>query len=182
MQAPPPPESRRRGFQAPAKRGISFEPFTKEEQDRIAAEAKAGKLPSADVEVFFDYDMAEVTRAAQKTLAPLVKPSRSQARLQPLRPDWPYRCQGRGGHNQALSERRAAAVKDYLAGHSQSRRNASYPTGAASHFSRMKATPWRRRTVACRWSITAWWPAQTDHFRWQHKTCSSRADNDIGGK
>ena len=114
-QAPPPPESRRRGFQAPAKRGISFEPFTKEEQDRIAAEAKAGKLPSADVEVFFDYDKADVTPAAQKTLAPLGQ-ALSDPKLAANRFVLIGHTDAKGGeaYNQSLSERRAAAVKDYL--------------------------------------------------------------------
>lgn len=113
--APPPPEARRRGLQAPTKRGISFEPFTKEERDRIAAEAKAGKLPSADIEVFFDYDRAEITPAAQRTLAPLGQ-ALSDPKLAANRFLLIGHTDAMGGeaYNQSLSERRAGAVKDYL--------------------------------------------------------------------
>src|SRR5690349_9705484 len=69
----PPPSSRRRGFQAPpqGKRGISFEPFTEQERKKLDEDARAGKLPAADLEVFFDYDKAEITQAARQTLGPL---------------------------------------------------------------------------------------------------------------
>lgn len=114
-RAPPPPASRKRGFQPSGRRGITFEPFTKEEQDRIAAAAKAGKLPSADVEVYFDYDKADVTPAAQKTLAPLGQ-ALSDAKLAANRFVLIGHTDAKGGdaYNQSLSERRAAAVKDYL--------------------------------------------------------------------
>jgi len=57
-----PPASRRRGLQAPpqGKRGISFEPFTEQERKKLDEDARAGKLPAADLEVFFDYAKAEV--------------------------------------------------------------------------------------------------------------------------
>jgi hypothetical protein len=67
-----PPASRRRGFQTPqGRRGITFEPFTEEERKKLDEVAKSGKLPSADLEVFFDYDKAEITPAARQVLGPL---------------------------------------------------------------------------------------------------------------
>jgi len=113
----PPPTSRRRGFQAPSptKRGITFEPFTEEERKKLDEDAKAGKLPSADLEVFFDYNKAEVTPAARQTLGPL-----GQALIDPKLVGHRFVLVGhtdaKGGdaYNQLLSERRAAAVKEYL--------------------------------------------------------------------
>ena len=112
-----PPASRRRGFQAPsqAKRGISFEPFTEQERKKIDEDARAGKLPTADLEVFFDYDKAEVTPTARQTLGPL-----GQALIDPKLVGYRFVLVGhtdaKGGdaYNQILSERRAAAVKEHL--------------------------------------------------------------------
>ena len=112
-----PPASRRRGFQAPSqgKRGISFEPFTEQERKKLDEDARAGKLPTADLEVFFDYDKAEVTPAARQTLGPL-----GQALIDPKLVGHRFVLVGhtdaKGGdaYNQILSERRAAAVKEHL--------------------------------------------------------------------
>jgi len=111
-----PPTSRRRGFQPPqGRRGITFQPFTEEDRKNLDEAAKAGKLPSADLEVYFDYDKAEVTPATRNTLGPL-----GQALIDPKLLGDRFvlvgHTDGKGGdaYNQVLSERRAAAVKDYL--------------------------------------------------------------------
>jgi hypothetical protein len=56
-----PTVSRPRGLQPPqGRRGITFEPFTEEERKKLDEAAKNGKLPSADPEVCFDYDKADI--------------------------------------------------------------------------------------------------------------------------
>jgi outer membrane protein OmpA-like peptidoglycan-associated protein len=112
----PPPTSRRRGFQPPqGRRGITFEPFTEEERKKLDEAAKNGKLPSADLEVYFDYDKTDITPAARQTLGPLgqalIDPKLNRNRFVLV-----GHTDGKGGdaYNQGLSERRAAVVKDYL--------------------------------------------------------------------
>jgi len=113
-QSPPP--SRRRGFQPPqGRRGFTFAPFSEEDRKSVDEAAKAGKLPSADLEVYFDYDRADITPAARQTLGPL-----GQALIDPKLAGNRFvlvgYTDGKGGdaYNQILSERRSAAVKDYL--------------------------------------------------------------------
>jgi outer membrane protein OmpA-like peptidoglycan-associated protein len=109
-----PPASQRRGFQT-GRRGITFEPFTEEDRKKVDEAAKNGKLPSADLEVYFDYDRADITPAARQVLGPL-----GQALINPKLAGSRFvlvgHTDGKGGdaYNQGLSERRAAAVKDYL--------------------------------------------------------------------
>jgi outer membrane protein OmpA-like peptidoglycan-associated protein len=112
----PPPVSHRRGFQPPqGRRGFTFQPFTEEDRKKIDDAAKAGKLPSADLEIFFDYDKADITALAREALGPL-----GQAMIDPKLSGSRFVLVGhtdaKGGdaYNQVLSERRAAAVKDYL--------------------------------------------------------------------
>ena len=112
----PPPASRRRGFNpTQGRRGFAFEPFSEEERKKIDQAARLGKLPSADLEVYFDYDKAEITPAAKQALGPL-----GQALTDPKLEDSRFilvgHTDGKGSdtYNLQLSERRAAAVKDYL--------------------------------------------------------------------
>jgi len=108
-EAPPP--SRRRGF----KRSFIFEPATEEGRRQIDDAAKEGRLPSADVEVYFDFDRVEVTQAAQRTLRPLGQ-ALNDAKLADYRFMLVGHTDTKGdeAYNQALSERRAAAVKGFL--------------------------------------------------------------------
>jgi outer membrane protein OmpA-like peptidoglycan-associated protein len=108
-QSPPP--ARRRGL----RRGITFEPFTKEDHNKLDEAAKAGKLPSADVEIYFDFDKADITPLAEKTLAPLGQ-ALVDAKLAGYRFVLVGHTDAKGSdtYNQALSDRRAMAVKDYL--------------------------------------------------------------------
>jgi outer membrane protein OmpA-like peptidoglycan-associated protein len=115
-EAPPPPVSHRRGFSPPpARRGITFEPFTEEGRKNLDDAAKAGKLPSADLEVYFDYDKADVTELARKSLGPLGQ-ALNDPKLIENRFILVGHTDAKGGdaYNQALSERRAAAVKEFL--------------------------------------------------------------------
>jgi len=112
----PSPPSHRRGFQPPqGRRGFTFAPFTEEDRKNVDEAAKTGKLPSADLEVYFDYDKADITPAARQALGPL-----GQALIDPKLVGNRFVLVGhtddKGGdaYNQVLSERRAAAVKDYL--------------------------------------------------------------------
>jgi len=106
-----PPTSHRRGL----KRSFNFEAFSEEERNRLDQAAKSGKLPSADVEVYFDYDKADITPDAQRTLAPL-----GRALIDPKLVGYRFVLVGhtdaRGGdaYNQQRSERRAQSVKDHL--------------------------------------------------------------------
>jgi outer membrane protein OmpA-like peptidoglycan-associated protein len=116
QECPAPPVSRRRGFQSPqGRRGFTFEPLTEEERTKLDQAAKAGKLPTADLEVYFDYDKAEITPAARQALGPL-----GQALVDPKLANNRFvlvghtDAKGSDAYNQQLSERRAAAVKDYL--------------------------------------------------------------------
>jgi len=114
-QAPSPPMGHRRGFNPGARRGITFEPFTEEGRKKLDEAAKAGTLPSADLEIYFDYDKADITELARKSLGPL-----GQALMDPKLIENRFivigHTDGKGGdpYNQALSERRAAAVKEFL--------------------------------------------------------------------
>jgi outer membrane protein OmpA-like peptidoglycan-associated protein len=115
-EAPPPPASHRRGFSPPpARRGITFEPFTEEGRKNLDDAAKAGKLPSADLEVYFDYDKADITELARKSLGPL-----GQALTDPKLIENRFilvgdtDAKGSNAYNDALSERRASAVKEFL--------------------------------------------------------------------
>lgn len=115
-EAPPPPGSHRRGFSPPpARRGITFEPFTEEGRKNLDEAAKTGKLPSADLEVYFDYDKADVTELARKSLGPLGE-ALNDPKLIENRFIVIGHTDAKGGdaYNQALSERRAAAVKAFL--------------------------------------------------------------------
>jgi outer membrane protein OmpA-like peptidoglycan-associated protein len=112
----PPPVSHRRGFQPPqGRRGFTFEPDSEEQRKKLDDAAKAGKLPSADLEVYFEYNRADIAPAARQVLGPL-----GQALIDPRLRNSRFVLVGhtdaKGGddYNQVLSERRAAAVKDYL--------------------------------------------------------------------
>jgi outer membrane protein OmpA-like peptidoglycan-associated protein len=116
QDCPPPPVSRKRGFKPPdGKRGFVFQPSTEDERKKIDDAAKVGKLPSTDVEIFFDYDKAELTPQAKMTLTPLGE-ALSDRQLAGNRFVLVGHTDAKGSdaYNQPLSEKRAAAVKDYL--------------------------------------------------------------------
>jgi outer membrane protein OmpA-like peptidoglycan-associated protein len=103
----PPPASRRRGFQPPHdRRGFTFKPASEEDRKKLDDAAKAGKLPSADLEVYFEYDKA-VGPLGQA----LIDPKLSNSRFVLV---GHTDAKGSDGYNQVLSEQRAAAVKDHL--------------------------------------------------------------------
>ena len=109
-----PPPRRTRGLQPTAKRSFQFEPTEAGRKD-VDQRVQTGKLPSADLEVYFEYNSAIVGPAAQQTLATL-----ASALVDPRLATNSFILVGhtdaKGGptYNQALSERRAAAVKQHL--------------------------------------------------------------------
>lgn len=115
-QACQPPVQHRRGLQPlQGRRGFRFEPYTEEDRRKLEEASKAGKLPSADVEVYFEYDMADITPAAREVLGRL-----GQALIDPKLRNSRFvlvghtDARGSNSYNQVLSERRAAAVREHL--------------------------------------------------------------------
>lgn len=115
-QACQPPVQHRRGFQPPqGRRGFTFEPYSEADRKRLEDASKAGKLPSADVEVYFEYDKADITPAARQVLdglgQALIDPKLRHSRFVLV---GHTDAKGSDGYNQVLSERRAAAVREHL--------------------------------------------------------------------
>lgn len=107
---------RRRSFETqPQKRSFSFKPMTESERARLDDSAKKGRLPSADAEVFFDFDRAEITQQARRLLDPMGEALKDASMI-----NYSFvlvghtDAKGNDGYNLALSDRRAAAVKNYL--------------------------------------------------------------------
>lgn len=112
----PPSASRRRGLGPPiAKRGFAFQPLSEDERRKLDEAARLKKLPSADIEIYFDLDQAVITPAAQNTLRPLGE-ALIDSRLahQQFVLIGHTDARGNDAYNQTLSERRATAAKDYL--------------------------------------------------------------------
>jgi outer membrane protein OmpA-like peptidoglycan-associated protein len=113
-QAEPP--RRTRGFNGPApKRSFTFEPATEEGRKEIEQRVSEGKLPSIDLEVYFPYNSAEVTQDARIVLDNLGRAltDRTMAENGFVLVGHTD-AKGGDAYNQSLSERRAAAVRDYL--------------------------------------------------------------------
>jgi outer membrane protein OmpA-like peptidoglycan-associated protein len=97
------------------KRSFTFEPAT--EQGRVELEKRVGegKLPSADFEVYFNFDSAEVLPEARALLDNL-----GRALTDPRLLDGRFvlightDAKGSEAYNQTLSEQRAASVREYL--------------------------------------------------------------------
>lgn len=113
-----PPVSRKRGVsQSPpgTKRSFRFETATEAGKQEVEKRVDAGKLPSTDLEIYFDFNSAEITPQARASLEPLGS-ALSHPRLATYRFVLVGHTDGKGGaeFNQRLSERRAASVRDYL--------------------------------------------------------------------
>ena len=116
-----PPVSRKRGVsQSPpgTKRSFRFETATEAGKQEVEKRVDAGKLPSTDLEIYFDFNSAEITPQARASLEPLGS-ALSHPRLAAYRFVLVGHTDGKGGaeFNQRLSERRAASVRDYLVAH-----------------------------------------------------------------
>lgn len=110
----PPPESKKRGFD-PQKRSFTFQPGNEQSRSEIERKVSAGKLPAADVEVTFDFNSDVVGPVARQALQPLGavlnNPKLARDRFVLV---GHTDAKGSDASNQALSERRAAAVKRHL--------------------------------------------------------------------
>jgi outer membrane protein OmpA-like peptidoglycan-associated protein len=111
----PEPRRRTRGLGGPTKRSFSFEPATEVGRKELEQRVKEGALPSTDLEVYFAYNSAEVLPEARTLLDNL-----GRALTDPRLADSGFvlvghtDAKGSEGYNQSLSERRAAAVREYL--------------------------------------------------------------------
>jgi outer membrane protein OmpA-like peptidoglycan-associated protein len=108
------PEARRR-TRGIGKRSFSFEPATEAGRKELEQRVSEGKLPSTDLEVYFNYNSAEVLPEARTLLDNLgraLTDSRLAANGFVLVGHTD--AKGSDNYNQALSQRRAAAVRAYL--------------------------------------------------------------------
>jgi outer membrane protein OmpA-like peptidoglycan-associated protein len=90
--------------------------FHVEERKKLAEISKQPGYKSIDIEVYFDFDSAEITLRAAKTLVPLGK-ALADARLKGQTFLIAGHTDGKGGadYNQRLSERRALKIREFLA-------------------------------------------------------------------
>ncbi len=90
--------------------------ITVHERAEVAKFVKENDLPTVDLEIFFEYDSAAITSAAIPKLATL-RQALSDQRLKGNTFLIAGHTDARGSdaYNQSLSERRAGAVKQYLA-------------------------------------------------------------------
>jgi outer membrane protein OmpA-like peptidoglycan-associated protein len=97
------------------KRSFTFEPATDEGRKEIEERVKQGKLPSTDLEVYFAYD-SDVVLPEARTLLDNLGKALTDARLADSRFVLVGHTDAKGSeaYNQSLSERRAAAVRQYL--------------------------------------------------------------------
>ena len=112
----PEPRRRTRGLGGPSKRSFTFEPASEQGRKELEQRVKEGGLPSTDLEVYFNYNSAEVLPEARTLLDNL-----GRALTDPRLADNSFvlvghtDAKGSENYNQSLSERRAAAVREYLA-------------------------------------------------------------------
>jgi outer membrane protein OmpA-like peptidoglycan-associated protein len=83
--------------------------------DRDYAVASAQSMPHIDLEIYFDFDSAEITTAAEGQLRELGKAlSDSKLRSATISINGHTDAKGGDAFNKRLSERRAASIKTYL--------------------------------------------------------------------
>jgi len=89
--------------------------ITVEERTEVANMVKESALPAVDLEIYFEYDSAQLSPQALPKLAVLGQALASPAlRGQTFMIAGHTDARGSNGYNQALSERRADTVKNYL--------------------------------------------------------------------
>jgi len=111
----PEPPRRTRGLGGTKKRSFTFETNTEQGRKELEQRVNEGKLPSTDLEVYFAYNSAEVLPEARTLLDNLGR-ALTDPRLANNRFVLVGHTDAKGSdkYNQALSERRAAAVRQYL--------------------------------------------------------------------
>ena len=117
-ETPAPPGGRKRGFNRPdetKKRSFRFEATTEQGRQEVEKRVDAGRLPSANVEVTFEFNSTVVSAQAQQALQPL-----GVALADPRLAGYRFvlvghtDAKGTDAFNQRLSEQRAAAVRAYF--------------------------------------------------------------------
>lgn len=108
--------SRTRGFKVGAGEAVAT-PTTEAGRRNLELDAKTRALPTSDVEVYFPFNSAELVAETRRTLDSMASALKSQ-RLAASAFAIIGHTDASGGddYNQGLSERRAAAVRDYLSG------------------------------------------------------------------
>jgi outer membrane protein OmpA-like peptidoglycan-associated protein len=102
-----------RGFGS--KRSFTFEPKSESGRNDIETRVKEGKLPSADVEIYFPYKSSDITPEARQALGELGRALASQQLAKSVFALIGHTdAKGSEKYNQTLSEARATAVREYL--------------------------------------------------------------------
>ncbi len=96
-------------------KGKATRQITVEERTEIAEVVKENNLPSVDLEIYFDYDSAEITPVAMPKLITLGQAlSNAKFKGSTFMVAGHTDARGSNGYNQALSERRAESIKGFL--------------------------------------------------------------------
>lgn len=103
------------GSGAGTKRSFRFEATTEQGRQEVEKRVETGKLPSTDLEVYFDFNSSVVRYEAQQALKPLAT-ALADPRLAGYRFVLVGHTDAKGGDafNQRLSQQRAEAVRSYL--------------------------------------------------------------------
>jgi outer membrane protein OmpA-like peptidoglycan-associated protein len=99
----------------PSPRSFTFEPKSESGRNEIEARVKEGRLPSADVEIYFPYKSSDITPEAKQALGELGRALASQQLAKSVFALIGHTdAKGSEKYNQTLSEARATAVREYL--------------------------------------------------------------------
>jgi len=130
----PTSSSRKRGFKASGEAAHQYDLKTENGRRALETAAKRGVTPTLDVEVYFPYNSHELTDETRRKLDDVGAAFRERSLA-----GWRFAiightdAVGSTNFNQELSERRAAAVQDYLV------RSASIDTNRLSAWGRGKS-------------------------------------------
>jgi outer membrane protein OmpA-like peptidoglycan-associated protein len=107
------PQGKTRGFGF--KRSFTFEPKSESGRNDLETRVKEGKLPSADVEIYFPYKSSDISPEARQALGELGRALASQQLAKSVFALIGHTdAKGSEQYNQILSQARASAVREYL--------------------------------------------------------------------